>query len=744
MGTLIILYGELIVNSMDPVYQNSVFLAAVANVNSLIVMAITCGFALCCIVQEVRSQCDLERIILFIGDVVLMGFVLVTHNRSYLVKYWMLFFRISSLFAVCSFCMKPCMLLPKLYDSTMAMLSLLCFVLAEVLLAYHSVLTNMMNVEWWYSFFFCVSLFIYVLNGICTVVRMVIMRFYNKIRQTNPYIAVWGWDAFWSVYELLLLHGPQFNFVYLEYQVIVMVLIKSLAIVAYILPAICWKTVFWQDRDDRYILAVCLSHFVLMVTAAVNRSVFVATEAQLIQSNLDAKCRVINYVSHEVRTPLNIMLMGLGVLKHDLEGGLRSMANSQHLVELIHDIYHSCDVAVKIMDDLVAFENADSLPTPRVDIDAFKWLNSCIDKLRLHARSKNVVVRTDFASVTEDMLAFVKIEAEKVDRVVANIFANSVKFSEENSIVSFRCNVEGLESVFSGCDENPLFFTIKIEDSGCGMSNTCVGMLNDVLNDETDTEQISKEFYEELALKNVLSPGVGLVGARNVIHRHGGTISLASAGLGCGTVVSIRIPCECYRRTSDKDSPVVDSSCASDSVKGENLCKIDVNSTDSVVELNNGVSAAAKDPSVSTRGGTLLIVDDSPLVRKLMIKMMTSKGYTCHEADDGDVCLKLMCIDYNPITGATVLKEQRCKVYDAILLDNCMPRLSGCKTVQALRKHGYELPVVGITGNALTTDLEKFASCGADVVFKKPISGDIVLNAMLSLQSSKTEGIDCK
>ena len=123
-----------------------------------------------------------------------------------------------------------------------------------------------------------------------------------------------------------------------------------------------------------------------------------------------------------------------------------------------------------------------------------------------------------------------------------------------------------------------------------------------------------------------------------------------------------------------------------------------------------------------------------------MIKMMTSRGYTCFEADDGDECLKLMGIDYNPATGATnIMNEEKHKLFDVILLDNCMPKLSGWKTVAALRKHHYELPVIGITGNVLTSDLEEFANCGADVVLKKPISGDTVAKAIVSLQALKSK-----
>ena len=68
--------------------------------------------------------------------------------------------------------------------------------------------------------------------------------------------------------------------------------------------------------------------------------------------------------------------------------------------------------------------------------------------------------------------------------------------------------------------------------------------------------------------------GVGLVGARNVIHRHGGTISLASPGLGYGTVVSIRIPCDCYSEDSPVESSDASNSKAQNTEKGPLRIKV--------------------------------------------------------------------------------------------------------------------------------------------------------------------------
>uniref|UniRef100_A0A7S3L1K4 histidine kinase n=1 Tax=Amphora coffeiformis TaxID=265554 RepID=A0A7S3L1K4_9STRA len=66
--------------------------------------------------------------------------------------------------------------------------------------------------------------------------------------------------------------------------------------------------------------------------------------------------------------------------------------------------------------------------------------------------------------------------------------------------------------------------------------------------------------------------------------------------------------------------------------------------------------------------------------------------------------------------------------YDLILLDSEMPVLNGPLTAQTIRKYdGYgKVLIVGITGNILPEDVHYFESCGANRVLGKPIRIDVL------------------
>lgn len=107
----------------------------------------------------------------------------------------------------------------------------------------------------------------------------------------------------------------------------------------------------------------------------------------------------------------------------------------------------------------------------------------------------------------------------------------------------------------------------------------------------------------------------------------------------------------------------------------------------------------------------MLIVDDSGMNRKMMVKSMTAKGHTCEEAEDGVFALEKM--------KATLTQGTS---YDVILMDFIMPNMDGPSATKAIRELGITTPIFGLTGNCMQRDIDWFMSCGANHVLAKPIN----------------------
>jgi diguanylate cyclase (GGDEF)-like protein len=103
---------------------------------------------------------------------------------------------------------------------------------------------------------------------------------------------------------------------------------------------------------------------------------------------------------------------------------------------------------------------------------------------------------------------------------------------------------------------------------------------------------------------------------------------------------------------------------------------------------------------------TILIADDSPVVRAVVRDGLEAEGHLVHEADDG-VAAIAMCRDLRP---------------DAVLLDIEMPGLDGRQVLDRLKRDPdlRAIPVVFLTGRTGTDDLVAGLRAGAHDYLRKP------------------------
>ena len=121
----------------------------------------------------------------------------------------------------------------------------------------------------------------------------------------------------------------------------------------------------------------------------------------------------------------------------------------------------------------------------------------------------------------------------------------------------------------------------------------------------------------------------------------------------------------------------------------------------------------------------LLVVDDSDMNRKMMIRMLRIKSYVCDEAVNGKESIQL--VKKSMEVGSP---------YDAILMDYYMPVMDGPTATKHLRNLGYNGLILGVTGNALPCDIQNFIGKGADHVLTKPLNLETFDNALRSIRSN--------
>lgn len=118
----------------------------------------------------------------------------------------------------------------------------------------------------------------------------------------------------------------------------------------------------------------------------------------------------------------------------------------------------------------------------------------------------------------------------------------------------------------------------------------------------------------------------------------------------------------------------------------------------------------------------VLVVDDNKVNIKVALKLLSKYGIEADSCESGFDAIE---------------KLKMGNVYDLILLDVMMPRMSGVETLKHIRESViYDVPVVALTANALSGMKEKYISEGFDDYLAKPIEKNELYRVLLTYLSN--------
>lgn len=126
---------------------------------------------------------------------------------------------------------------------------------------------------------------------------------------------------------------------------------------------------------------------------------------------------------------------------------------------------------------------------------------------------------------------------------------------------------------------------------------------------------------------------------------------------------------------------------------------------------NSRWSSSTLPSTVSNSRVSVLVVEDSALTRKMLVRALKNRFQDVSEAEDGVDALALYDTRVN----------ENAKAFDLITMDFSMRKMDGPAAARALRSRGFRGKIAGVTGNVLPQDVQTFLEAGADAVFYKPL-----------------------
>lgn len=245
---------------------------------------------------------------------------------------------------------------------------------------------------------------------------------------------------------------------------------------------------------------------------------------------------------------------------------------------------------------------------------------------------------------------------------------------------------------------------IVVTDTGAGIS-------------EENQKRLFKEIiqFSPEKLQSGGGSGLGLWITAGILDLHDGSIQVHSSGEGTGTSFTIEIPMT--RHQADSATITAHEITSTTDEIPDSIIEIRAVSDRSVLE-DNGVAVSDypnQDPIQNStqiytgakgecgsfskqQAFNLLVVDDSRLNRKMLLKCLKADGHTCWEAEDG---LQAIAMVKNRIH---LDDGELCVPYDAILMDFVMPNMDGPEATKEIRALGYRGLIFGVTGNGENSD----------------------------------------
>jgi nitrogen-specific signal transduction histidine kinase/CheY-like chemotaxis protein len=401
---------------------------------------------------------------------------------------------------------------------------------------------------------------------------------------------------------------------------------------------------------------------------------------------------LIKCLFHEIRNPLNNIVLGVDYLYNDEEDN-----EKKNILEIIKKSSNFLNVTLNgfllIKNNKIDVNELKLEYSPFNIIGLFKKLEYL---LYFNMIEKNIKI---IYNIKPLICNWVIGDSSKLEQAFLNLLLNAIKYSKL-----------GKDS-FQNNESTPIIIEI---------SNTInnVIQINIIDNNENIPESIKKNLFQKFITTE--GTGLGLYLTKKIIELHNGKINHEYI-VPNGNKFIVLLNLE-YCNSSNINSMKIEQGKQDYPPPNSLLLRKQDFTTMKIVEENNLTPniTFVSEPESSTiikkiNNPNILIVDDSELTRKLLIKLIKKNipSSLIMESIDGLESLKVIHEKINDI--------------NIIFMDNIMPNITGPLATKIIRKLGYKNLIIGITGNGSKDDIDDFINPGCDYVFIKPFSNDILL-----------------
>jgi signal transduction histidine kinase/CheY-like chemotaxis protein len=365
-----------------------------------------------------------------------------------------------------------------------------------------------------------------------------------------------------------------------------------------------------------------------------------------------AKSEFLANMSHELRTPLNAILGFTQVINRDPH-------LSQDLQENLGIISRSGEHLLGLINDVLDISKieAGKFTLNKNDFDLYRLLNSIEEMLQTKAESKDLQIIFEIPS---NIPQYINTDEKKLRQVLLNLLANAIKFTDRGS-VKLGVNFTPL---------HPYTLIFEIKDTGAGIAIE-------------EIENLFEPFVQtETGRNSQQGTGLGLTISRKFVRIMGGDITVSSQ-LNRGTIFKFDIQIELSQKLSIR----------------------------SPKPIRRIIGLESNQPSYR-----ILVADDRPENRQLLVKLLEPIGFQVKEAANGQEAIEVWS-NWEP---------------HLIWMDMQMPVMTGDRATKYMKSQpkGKSTIIIALTASSLEQERAIFLAAGCEDFVCKPFLEGVIFEKM--------------
>nr|WP_321468439.1 cache domain-containing protein [uncultured Desulfobulbus sp.] len=345
-----------------------------------------------------------------------------------------------------------------------------------------------------------------------------------------------------------------------------------------------------------------------------------------------------------------------GGMAHDFNnmlGGILGAADALRLrlgekeLPLINNIRVAAERAGELIRNLLAFARKDQVALAPVNMA--QMIMETVEILK-RTLDKKITISHDLVAQVSRIMG----DRGQLQSALINLGINAGQAMPDGGELSFITRIRHLDQGY--CDHSPFsllpgrYLQIEVRDSGTGIA-------------KKHLKRIFEPFFTTKSESQ--GTGLGLAAVYGTVQQHQGEV-LVESTLGRGTVFTLHLP----------------------------------------LLSEEAVEREVDAPLAIAGQGTILIVDDEPVIRLAVRFMLEGMGYTVHEAENGKMGIECY--------------QQHQGTIDLVLLDMVMPVMDGSECFRRLKDFDPEVRVIIASGFTREADFGRLLQEGLTGFIRKP------------------------